>query len=431
MLTRKQITALLTATALSAATTVPVQAQSIEDLKAQLAALAKRIEELEKKQETAEKASAPKVSKSEPALAIATQDGLFEMNIRGRVFADAGWGSDDDGTMDFQRTEFRAARIGVEGKAWKNIKYRFEADFAHNSVSLSDVFLQYAGSAGSVKVGHFKTPNSLEEQTSARHTTFMERASFTDAFNLSRMIGVGYSTGGDVWTLNAGVFSGSAASGVENEADAIAARLTYGGSMSDATWMVGASARFQNNGDNDLYRYRQRPHNHLSDRFVATGRIAEKDSFFGVEAAVQSGPFHAAGEWATLTANDGGSQGRDATFSGGYFEAGWFITGETKPLKLAKGAFDRPKIDNPIHKGGFGAWQVAAKYDYIDLTDNGVFGGEQTTWILGVNWYLNRHTRFMANYSHSSIKDAFDVAANGADGENKADTLGIRFQIDW
>jgi len=431
MLNRNRVTALLAATALTAISIQPVQAQSVEDLKAQLAALAKRIEDLEKKQEKSSNKKTPVVKKSEPAFALGTSDGQFEFNLRGRIYADAAWVSDEDGTMDINATEFRAARIGVEGKAWKKVKYKLEADLAGDEVNLKDVYLEYGSGMGKWKFGQFKTPNSLEEQTSSRHTTFMERASFTDAFGLARMLGIGYGNGGDNWTFNAGVFRGTAGSSDDDEGEVLAARLTYGQKMDNGAWMFGASTRLRDVGGGSNLRYRQRPQNHLSDRFIATSRIASKDTMFGLEAAAQMGPFHIASEWAGLTADEGGPGGRDAYFYGGYVEAGWFITSESKPLKLSKGAWDRPKVKNPVQEGGVGAWQLAAKFDRIDLTGDGVYGGEQDTYIIGVNWYLNRHTRFMANYSRSNIEKAFAVSANGADGKNAVDALGLRFQVDW
>lgn len=431
MLNRNRVSALLAATALTAISIQPAQAQSVEELKAQLEALSKRIEQLEKQQKKDTKKKAPVVKKAEPAFGLATEDGLFEMNVRGRMYVDAGWANDADDTMNVRGTEFRTARLGIEGKAWKGVKYKFEADFADNEVDLKDAYLQYSMGKGKVTFGQFKTFNSLEEQTSSRHITFMERASFTDAFGLSRMLGVAYGISGDTWTLNAGLYRGSAGTDAEKEGEAFAARGTFGRKFDNGSWMVGASMRVQNAPEGTMLRYRQRPHNHLSDRFVATSRISDKDTFYGGEAAIQMDSFHFSTEWARLTADDGGAGGRDATFYGGYVEAGWFITGEKKPLKLSKGAWDRPKVKNPVHEGGIGAWQLAAKFDRIDLTGDGVYGGEQDTFILGVNWYLNRHTRFMANYSHSSIEKAFDVSANGVDGENNVDTLGLRFQVDW
>lgn len=427
MLRKKHIAGLLAATALASAATAPVKAQSIEELKAQLEALSKRIEELEKKQE-----KAPKVKKADPAFSLGTDDGLFEFNIRGRVLADAGWSSDSDGTMNKDTTELRASRIGVEGKAWKNVKYKFEADFAGNDVEVKDAFMQYKSSMGSWTFGQFKTPNSLEEMESSLNTNFVERAAFTDAFALARMIGVGYGNGGDNWTFNAGVYRGSNDGSVDNEGQVFAARATYGGEFDGGNWMLGGSVRFRDvGGDGDLLRYRQKAYLHTADRLLATSRIADKDAFYGLEAAVQYGSLNVTAEWAGLNANNAGASGRDAFFYGGYVEAAWFLTGETKPLNLSKGVWNRPKIKSPLHEGGMGAWQVAGRFDRVDLTADGVYGGEQDTYTLGVNWYLNRHTRFLANYAHVSIDKAFDVSANGADGKNSADTLGLRFQVDW
>jgi len=429
MLHRKTISALLLTSALA----LPVQAQSIEELKAQLEILSKRLEDLENKQEKQEKAAVKTavVKKAEPAMALATDDGLFEFNVRGRIYTDAGWASDSDDSMDVNSTEFRAARIGVEGKAWSKVGYRIEADFAGNNVVVNDAFIAYPTGMGKVTVGHFKTPNSLEEMTSSRYTTFMERSSFTDAFNIGRRIGVMLSNSGDNWTFKVAGFRGGMSDGSDDEGTVFAARGTYGQNFDGGTWLLGASVRYNEASDGSSFRYRQRTHNHLADRLVDTGSLAEEDFMYTLESGLQVGSFHAMAEWSSLTAQDGGSQGRDATFTGGAIEAGWFLTGEEKPLSLNKGSWGRPKVNSPLHKGGMGAIQLAAKYDFIDLTDNGVFGGEQETIILGVNWYLNRHSRIMVNYSHSDIKEAFNVAANGDDGENSADTLGVRFQVDW
>ena len=438
MLNLKRLPALLAATALTTAmmttvAAVPANAQSLEDMKAQLSMLAKRIEELEakEKERDAKAKKTPVVSKEEPAFGLATDDGLFEFNIRGRILADATWASDDDDTMNTSATEFRAVRLGIEGKAWQNVGYKFEADFAGNVVTMKDAYLEYKSEFGSWKFGQFNPPVSLEELSSSRHTTFMERSSFTDAFNFERMLGVGYGNHGKVWTFNAGVFRGDAGSALKDEGLTVAARATYGGTLEDGVWMLGASVKHTDVGDGDLIRYRQRPHQHLTDRFLATSRIAQEEMFYGLEAAMQYGPFHVASEWGFVNAKDGGTAGQDAHFNGGYIEAGWFITGEHKPLKLDHGVWDRPKVNNPLNKGGMGAWQIAARYDTIDLSDAGVFGGEQDTYLLGVNWYMNRHTRFMVNYNHSNIDNAFDVSANGADGANSVDALGVRAQIDW
>ena len=436
-----RIVSLLTATALTVVAAPSVGAQSIAELKAQLELLTKRIEQLEKQQATtpiavapatqAANAKTPVITKAEPAFALATPDGNFEFNVRGRIISDLGIISDSDDSTNIRATEFRSARLAVEGKAWKNVAYRLVADFAGNDVSIEDAYLEYKSGFGKIRVGHFKSNNSLEEITSLKHITFLERAAFTDAFDFDRHFGIGYITGGDNWSLELGAFKGNADTEEEDEGEVFAARATYGNKFDNGTWILGASTRYRNSGDDGAIRYRQRAHLHQSARFLATDRIATEDLFYGVESAIQIGSFHAASELGITDAYEAGAGGRDARFYGGYIEAGFYLTGETQALDLKKGIWGRPKIISPMDEGGFGAWQIAAKFDRIDLTADGVYGGEQNTYLIGLNWYLNRYTRVSADYSHNSISKAFNVPLNGTDGENSVDTLGLRFQVDW
>lgn len=437
-MTNRQIKAWLGAAAISLAT-IPsgAVAQSQQDLQIQINAMQLQLEAMQKQLEDtdagAEKSGDDIKVKWEPAPAISSPDGKFEMNLRGRILIDSSWISDDKNTIDTKATEFRAARLGIEGKAWKVVKYKFESDFAGNEVDVKDAYLEWKTGPGiKLTVGQFKTPNSLEEISSSRHISLMERASFTDAFELSRRIGLGISTGGDDWTASVGAFRGSNGIDVENEGSEYAGRFTYSPKFNDVQTHFGGSFRARKAGDQSDFRYRQRPHQHLSPtRFVNTDRIADKDFFYGIELAAISGPFWATGEYSALKSDTDDAVLDNPTFTGGYAEVGYFLTGETRGYKADKGAWDRPKVNNPVNEGGMGAWAITARYDNIDLTEPGYQGGDQNSFIIGVNWYLNRHTRLMANYNHSSVKNAFNVAANGIDGKNKIDGFGLRAQVDW
>ncbi|PHZ85709.1 OprO/OprP family phosphate-selective porin [Paremcibacter congregatus] len=432
-LINKAITATALTTIFLAATATAQAAGTVEN---EISDLRKKLEELEAKLEKqSEKSSGSPVKvKWEPAPSISSPDGKFEMNLRGRIYVDTAWINDQQDNENTQATEFRTARLGIEGKAWKDVKYKFEADFAGNEVDVKDAYIQWKGPLA-VKVGQFKTPNSLEEQTSSRYITFMERASFTDAFSLARQIGLGLGTSGKDYTVNVGIFRGANATDDEDEGLTFAGRVTYGPKMGDTQLHLGASFRHQNKGDDQSsIRYRQRPHAHLAqNRYIDTGRFADKDTFFGFEAAGVMGPISLQGEWAFVKANikTPTTGENDPTFNGGYIEASYMLTGESRAYKGSKGSFQRIKVNNPVFEGGMGAWQVAARFDRIDLTDETFFGGEQDTFLVGLNWYLNRHTRFMMNYSHANIKNATDVSKNDVNGKNKVDTIGFRAQVDW
>lgn len=418
-------------------TPLSVSAQSQQDLQIQIDAMQLQLKamqkQLEESNEKSDSSGDPIKVKWEPAPSIKSPDGKFEMNLRGRILADAAWISDEDNNVNAKATEFRTVRLGVEGKAWKDIKYKFEADFAGNEVDVKDAYLQWKTSMGAkLTLGQFKTPNSLDEQTSSRHISVMERASFTDAFGLARRMGLGIAFGGDDWTAKFGAYRGSNGIKKEDEGTEFAGRVTYSPKLDDIQMHFGGSFRSRKAGDQSDFRYRQRPHQHLSpERFVNTGRIGDSDFFYGVELAALAGPIWAAAEFGWLKADASDPTFGDPTFAGGYAEVGYFLTGEKRGYKANKGAWDRPKVKNPVFEGGMGAWAIVARYDTLDLTEDGYLGGKQDSFILGANWYLNRHTRMMVNYNHASVKRAFDVALNGPDGKNKINGVGIRAQVDW
>ncbi len=428
-----QVTSALVPALLAAA---PAAAQSLDELQRQIETLQQQVDEL-KAADRKQAAESDIRLKWGPAPQISSADGRFSMKLRGRLFVDAAWMSDDDGAYDVDATEFRAARLGIEGKAWDNVKYKFEVDFSGNEVDLKDTLIGYDAGIVGIDVGYFKTFNSLDEQTSSRYATFMERASFTDAFALDRQTGIGLGFGGDNWTASFGAFKGGSDNASGDLGETYAARVTFGDVIKEmnAAYHIGASYRYRKTGaDEGNFRYRQRAHQHLAPtRLVDTGAFADKDQLFGFELAGVYGPFSAQAEYAVLKADRANPDPAfdDPSFKGWYVDGSWFITGESRKYEADKGAFGRVRVNNPVTEGGFGAWQVAARYDVIDLSDENVFGGKQKTWIVGVNWHLNDYSRIMMNYSKSDISDAFNVAANGADGENDVDAFGIRFQVDW
>ncbi|PCI50111.1 MAG: hypothetical protein COB49_03995 [Alphaproteobacteria bacterium] len=430
-MTRKPVLGLLASIVLCSVIFAPIaSAQTLEELKEQLNALSKKIEQLEKKQ--AERSSRDLVVKWKGAPEFSSTDGNFKFKVRGRIFMDYGNISVSNGGTDIagenvDATEFRTARLGVEGVLFRDIQYKFEVDFSGNDVTVKDAYLQWNLKTVSLLVGQFKVPASLEEQTSSRYITFMERGAFTDAFGLSRNIGIALGYAQDDITFKAGIFQGGNGSDAHEEGRTYAARITYGPKLGDVRIHVGASwfTRENDEGD-DIIRYRQRPFAHLAaNRYVNTGSFAaDKDTFFGLELAGIMGPFSAQAEYSWIKADALDSSAGDASFSGGYVDLSYFITGESRGYK--KGAMDRVKVKNPVNEGGMGAWQVAARYDTIDLNDEEalIMGGKQDTIVLGVNWHLNNYTRFMANYSHSDIEDSPEAVTD-------VDTFGLRFQVDW
>ena len=174
-------------------------------------------------------------------------DGNY-MKLRGRIFWDAASLAETPlgGTqLDIDATEFRTARIGVEGQ-YKKLKYVGEIDFAGGKTTYKDFNVTYKGPVA-IKVGQMKTTNSMEEQTSSRHISFIERGMVTDAFGLDRRVGIAVSKSGKNYSASAGVF-GNSINGYQDSAKASntvwSARGTYAPIMEkDRVLHVGASIR--------------------------------------------------------------------------------------------------------------------------------------------------------------------------------------------
>jgi phosphate-selective porin OprO/OprP len=101
----------------------------------------------------------------------------------------------------------------------------------------------------------------------------------------------------------------------------------------------------------------------------------------------------------------------------------YFLTGEHRSYSKNKGAFDRvkPKQNFGLDKEkGWGAWEIAGRYSYLDLSDGGISGGELDDFTLGVNWYLYPNVRIMGNYIFADLDDVGETSI-----------FQMRFQVDW
>ncbi len=364
-----------------------------------------------------------------PGAALA--DGEFTIKPRGRVLLDFADIDYDLASLKASNSdaEFRTARFGIFGKLGSNIKYVAEFDFQNGGdiqfkdPKAKDVKLTFKLNGNtSIVVGNQKTPNSMEEQTSGRFTTFLERGSVTDAFRLSRRVGVVFKTHGDRYSFSAGAFGNDMNAvlykneGLFSNEHSYAARATFTPINTDnQTIHLGASVRRFTGNTGDQIRVRARPRIHLSQRLVDANNQGKNSTLYGIEAAYISGPFHVEGEWMAEDALNS---------SNGFFvQAGWFLTGEKRAYSAKKGAFGRIKPKQALGEGGAGAWEIAARYDTLDLTSANA--GKMNTWTAGLNWYPQSHVRVMLNAIHATARGVAKFGRGNTDG------LQMRLQYDW
>lgn len=428
----------------------PALAQSsdaeIEALRAEVAALKAQLAELSAKVEKAAAAPAPApvvVSDKKPAAEI-TWKGAPE--IRG----EGGWSFKPRGRLQIEAASVnpsgpiatnslgttarvRRAQFGIDGTIPGGFGYRVEADIGSGSVDLTDMYLTYKASSDlTLTIGQHKPFGGLEEMTSDLFTSFNERAAYHGAFGFERRVGVSASYAKKDWLLQGGIFADNAADlngDGSNNSRSFDGRIVIMPKLGNTQLHLGASGHSRRFNDfSTSARYRARPFTRTTDlRFVDTRSFAANgEDSFGLEAFVNHGRFHATAESHWLTAKRIGAFA-DPTFNGGYAELGYFLTPDS--LAYKGGVIDRTKPSSPLGKGGIGAVQINARYDWIDLSDAAIAGGKQQSYGLSLIWALTEYLSFKANYGHLRLSDAAVLA--GGDGDYSADVFGMRAQIDF
>lgn len=361
-------------------------------------------------------------------LKFSSADGEFKFQVGGRVMVDTARFFDTHGPNKLNNgTEIRRARLFMAGEVFNDWKFKNQIDFAGDSVAMKDAWLRYTGfKPTEITVGQFKEPFSLEELTSSKYITFMERA-LPNAFAPSRHIGAGVNYTGENMTAAAGWFAGTTGNQPDNsdgnQENGGAARLTFAPIDEQGQLVhLGASAAYRTVSSDEL-RFRERPEAHIANhRLVDTGTMNKVENVkqWGLEAATVLGPFSAQGEYMSVAVDRNGES--DPDFYGWYGYVSYFLTGESRPYK--KGVFSRVKPKSVVGKGGHGAWELAARMSKIDLEDSGIEGGEETNVTLGVNWYATPSIRFMLNY--------VDVIDQKRQGESDEPSLvEMRAQVDF
>lgn len=347
-------------------------------------------------------------------------------------------------------TDFRRARLGALGNLTSNTIYRLEFDFAlQGRPSFLDVYGQVIDLpvVDNVRIGHFFEPFSLQRLTANRFQTFMERP-LLDAFAPARNMGVmAYSTFYErrgTWAL--GLFGADSNDFDEQQTDragqAVTGRVTWLPIWDEPSngryyMHVGACGSVRLPGDRRV-RYGYWPgfrpgafDTIVWPRWADTGFInASQIELIDFEWALVWGPTYLQSEYARTFVRQ--SDGQNLQFDAWYLEAGWCLTGEHRPYILETATFTRL---NPFEnffrartprgmRTGRGAWQIAARLDYLNLNDKNVQGGRLVDVVLGVNWFVNPYTRVYFNYAYAAL-------TRGEPGATEGNLWGMRAQFEF
>lgn len=364
-----------------------------------------------------------------------TNDDVY-FKVRGRILLDAVFQEVErdgpGGDYDTRNVRGRQVFLGIEGKLNNYVAYKAEGGAVNGGAwAWDDVVIEVKPTeATAILFGNIKVAG-LENLTSTRFTTFMDRGPYGDFGVDSYQLGVVGKYQGANYSFTAGVQGGSLnnsdvaiVSADSKERLAITGRVHWAPIVTDTDKVhVAASYRYRNRGDEGQFAYTGRTNTAYSNAtFYTTGGIGNRDNTVAVEGAWVHGPLSIQGEYSNIDVTRAGTAGSDPTVKVGYAFVSFWPTGETRNYDAVAGEFKRPKILNPVTAGGFGGIELALRYDFADLTDAydtlkvkpaTSQAGEYTAWTLGLNYYPTSYVRFQANYT-----------------DGKADNIGVNQDFD-
>jgi phosphate-selective porin OprO/OprP len=343
---------------------------------------------------------------------------------------DYGAGQTTDSYQDL--AEVRRARFGVRGQFQKDFKYEIVGNLgndigaASSSTTMDVAWVNYAANPeAQFQFGLFKMPFSLEQLTSSNNIDMMERS----------LIG-------------------------QTEGEFIPAKETgfmlHGVPKTGLTYAVAVSrGRANKDAVNDGLDYIGRVTTNIADLQGSKAYVAHLGAAYstgeikgGVAPASGRTEARSANAWFTGPALGGITsrtrQGLEAAFAynalkvqaeqfnfkydpttgndqdirGYYVLAVYNLTGES--YNYRDGVFGSIKPNNPVDKGGRGAWQVGVRLSEFDASDIAVATGKSnraTAMTYGLTWFTTENLRFMINYVDTKFDSLVGSSGSRVNGD--------------
>lgn len=336
----------------------------------------------------------------------------------------------------------RRARIGVTGTFLGDWGYKLVLDGGGSggvsSATLDKAYLTYSGFKSLTIWGGFLTvPYSLDRSTSSEDITFMERAAPVE---VAASIGAGTRSAFGITTHGRRWWAGSFVTGPEagktsrdaKQAAATGRAVVMPVLTNEGSLLIGGDVQYLFSAPTGASELNLRDRIELridGNRILGTGALPIHSArVLSGELAGAFRSFHFQGEYFNFNVARTHGSGPSLGFNGYYFQGGYILSGEKRSYDASSGSYEGVTPSHPFdpRRGGWGAWEMAARYSMIDLNDKDIFGGRQENVTLGLNWYANSNIRFMLDYVNGKVDKQ---TAGGVEIGAKYSAVGARAQV--
>lgn len=382
----------------------------------------------------------PRISVGANGFVLSSADTNFVLKLRGLLqidshafFGDSPYLEGNDGFI------VRRARPIFEGTVFRDFDFQLTPDFAGNSATLVDAWLNYRYRPElQLRIGKMKGPVGLENWQSDTVGSFNERSMATA---LVPVRSIGLQLWGDIGSGTAGYSLGvyNPAGDARNPANTdfndnkeFAGRIFLqpfkrleraafrglgfgvGGSYADLSYSVNG---LPNTTGGTLPGYITSELQQFFAYNPASGTVQADGTHWPLSPAgyYYYGPFGLLGEYVIsdqAVFNTASSQRGSLHHTAWQASLQWVLTGE--PASFT-GITPRHPFD-PLN-GHWGAWQLVGRVSQLNVdeaafpvfADPTTSAHEALSWAVGVNWWLNRNIRVLTSFSYTTFEGGGSV----------------------
>jgi phosphate-selective porin OprO/OprP len=318
---------------------------------------------------------------------------------------------------DYDGGEIRAFRMGIAGtlnfkKPWfytfMIASHAFDKGFnskASDQITILDYRLDIPFSKYfAISLGKQKEPISMERLLLGTQLQMQERPSGVDALFTFRNVGIRVNgtaleqrvawAGGvfNDWFDEGQRFNESA-----NQVIGRISGLPYANRDESHLLHLGLGVRYTDAREG--IRYGASPEFNQAPIYVFTDSLEANFALtYDLEVSWRRGPFWISAEF--LRNKIEAPQLNNPVFGGFHVSGSWILTREMRSYNKRNGTFGAVPVSRSVYQGGPGAWEIAARYSSLSLSDGLVDGGEMDIFSLGVNWWLTPTFGVNINYRY-------------------------------
>lgn len=360
-------------------------------------------------------------------LTFETEDQNFKLWFDNRVYIDMAYFPSNDVYNDIGNgINVRRARFAIKARLWKHWGAELDVDFAGATIEMKDMYIQYFFMKANqdyahIRVGNFREAFSMEETTTSRYVSFIER-SLVNKIAPGRHLGAAFTTWGKKYLFIGGVHFNSTGEFEEvtwsqdynkdagiDEGYSLTARAVFT-PLNDEIKVVhigaGYSYRTPKTSDEvyEAYRYSTRSLSSINrKKYLDTDDIinVKNRTLYNVELAAAYKNFMFQSEYIGQQMNGtdvNGTEGiNQAKIDGMYAQVGWLIFGGKYNYNIKEGEFTQ------VSRGKYwGDIELVYRFDYMNANDFDaeIYGGAANAHTIGINYHVNPNVKFMLNYSY-------------------------------